>query len=270
MKRTIKSALGTLGLIEPARFLFNSLKLAGPTVIVREVRFRIAGAPDRLPLPPPRLIFLVIGYGWGSVYYSSGKTVVDHMLRSLERNGIDPHGFRRTLDFGCGCGRLIRHLHRAGAGILHGSDYNAELIGWCQRSLPFGKFQTNDPAPPLHYDDGSFDFIYARSVFTHVGPDLQQAWVGELLRVLQPRGVLYFTTHGELLARRLDAEDRARFDAGYVVVHQGNVEGENLCTTYQSRACVERNLLRGCELVAHIPGEESDHLQQDVYIVRKN
>lgn len=270
MKHAIKSALAALGLIEPARFLFNSLRLAQPSVIAEELRFRIAGPPDGFPLPPPRLIFLVIGYGWGSVYYSSGRTVVNHMLLSLERNGVDPRGFRSILDFGCGCGRLIRHVHPLGTGSLHGSDYNSELIDWCQRSLHFGRFQTNNLTPPLQYDDNAFDFIYARSVFTHLGLDLQKAWMAELFRVLRPQGILYFTTHGELLARRLEPEEQQAFDTGKLVVHQRNVEGENLCTTYQSRRFVEENLTLGNTLIAFVPGEKGEHLQQDAYIMRKH
>lgn len=177
--------------------------------------------------------------------------------------------FGQILDFGCGCGRLIRHLpHRTGA-TLTGTDYNPELIRWCRQNLPFGTFETNDLAPPLAYPDASFDFIYARSVFTHLPEDLQQQWIRAFHRVLRANGLLYLTMHGRPLAHGLNDTQYARFEADELVVTFAPLAGDNLCSTYATRAYVERKLLSGFTLLDFIEGRDETHLRQDVYLLKK-
>ena len=71
------------------------------------------------------------------------------------------------LDFGCGCGRVVRWWRDLPAEI-HGSDFNPTLVRWCRENLPFGVFEVNRPEPPLPYPDDSFDLVYALSVLTHL------------------------------------------------------------------------------------------------------
>jgi SAM-dependent methyltransferase len=67
----------------------------------------------------------------------------------------------------------------------------------CQQYLspPF-KFATNTSEPHLPFEDRSFDFIYACSVFTHIA-DLADLWLLELRRILRPGGRLYITIHDD-------------------------------------------------------------------------
>src|SRR5947208_884804 len=78
--------------------------------------------------------------------------------------------------------------------------------------------EVNGLAPPLAFDDASFDLVYALSVFTHLTGDLQVAWRDELRRVLRPGGRLLITTHGRSYVPRLDVEERERFESGELVV----------------------------------------------------
>jgi SAM-dependent methyltransferase len=187
----------------------------------------------------------------------------------LRKNDRPLSSFGRILDFGCGCGRLIRHLPAHTGAELSGSDYNPALIEWCRDNLPFATFETNGLAPPLAFPDASFDFIYARSVFTHLPEDLQHLWIRELHRVLAPGGTLYLTMHGRPLARGLDETQRARFEAGELVVTFATLAGDNLCSTYATRAFVERELLDGFTLAGFIEGRDAEHLRQDVYLLQK-
>lgn len=269
MKTALKVALTKAGLLDPLRFLLKSARIARPSLIRDEVVFRWKGLPDGYPAPSPRLIFLIIGIAWAGEYYASGKLIVDDMVALLRRNGIAPERFRALLDFGCGCGRLIRHFSALGTTRLHGTDYNQRLVDWCAMKLTFGTFATNGLAPPLRYADGTFDFIYARSVFTHMGMPLQKEWMQELRRILADGGVLYFTMHGERSLGSLGPEDRARYHAGELVTINESIEGDNKCAAFASRLFVERNLLEGFELVDYIPDRESTHLRQDIYLVRK-
>ena len=122
------------------------------------------------------------------------------------------------MDFGCGCGRVIRHVHKkVGKGRFYGTDIDAEAISWCQRNLSqVGEFVTNGRLPPLPFVDGFFDFVYAISVFTHLPEDMQFAWLEELRRVTRRSGYLVLTTHGDSLFPTLPDKSQAELQqAGF-------------------------------------------------------
>jgi len=106
-----------------------------------------------------------------------------------------------VLDFGCGCGRVIRYFQRfAENSKLYGTDIDNEAITWCQQNLShIGQFIRNNNVPPLPFDDDFFDFVYSISIFTHLPEDMQFSWLEELRRVTKPGGYLILTTHGEEL-----------------------------------------------------------------------
>lgn len=123
----------------------------------------------------------------------------------------------RLLDFGCGCGRLLRFLSGHGDLFeLHGADVNPEHIQWCREFLAPIAFTNNAPEPPLPYPAGFFDCIWSLSVFTHLDQGRGAAWRAELARVLSPAGILIATTHGPTALARIAAESdlaaRMRFD----------------------------------------------------------
>ena len=76
------------------------------------------------------------------------------------------------LDFGCGCGRVIRNWRSLDRTDIYGSDYNHELIAECGRNLHFAHFESNDLAPTLRHESDKFDLIFALSVFTHLPGEL--------------------------------------------------------------------------------------------------
>jgi cyclopropane fatty-acyl-phospholipid synthase-like methyltransferase len=47
----------------------------------------------------------------------------------LQENGTGIQDRAAILDFGCGCGRVIRHRREATGASLHGTDYNPHLVG---------------------------------------------------------------------------------------------------------------------------------------------
>ena len=89
-----------------------------------------------------------------------------------------------ALDFGCGCGRTLRWLTREWRDVSwHGTDVDAEAVGWCRSHLP-GRFEVNGPMPPLPFPNASFDLVLGVSVFTHLDEPVQRGWAAELRRVL--------------------------------------------------------------------------------------
>ncbi|MDP3582110.1 MAG: methyltransferase domain-containing protein, partial [Ignavibacteria bacterium] len=149
------------------------------------------------------------------------------------------------------------------------SDLNPELISWCDKNLTFGKFTTNNLIPPLSYEDNFFDLIYARSVLTHLGKELQLEWINEMKRILKPGGLFYFTTHGKVTIAPLSKAEQEQFNSDEIVLHNSFGEGDNKYSSYQSYKWTIENLLEGFELVGFQEGNENPHLRQDVYIFKK-
>ncbi len=269
MKRAIKAGLHKVGLLNLGERVYFNLKSASPSVLLRQLQVKDNLGTDGFPLPPPNLMYDVIASRWQAVFMDSGEKVVEDMAMQLERHGHPLHGFFAILDFGCGCGRLIRHVQAHTKASLTGSDYNASLISWCQAHLPFASFSVNQLLPPFDVPSASFDFVYARSVFTHLPATTQAAWIAELGRVIRPGGVLYLTMHGDLVAGGLPAHQRDAMARGELVVLYSSRAGENLCTTYAGKDYVEEKLCAGFDLLGYIPGRDEDHLRQDIYLLKK-
>lgn len=269
MKRAIKAGLHKVGLLDLGERVYFNLKSASPSVLWRQLQSRDNLGADGFPLPPPNLMYDVIASRWQAVFLDSGQTIVDDMAVQLEQHGHPLQGFSSILDFGCGCGRLIRHVKQHTNASLTGSDYNASLISWCQAHLSFASFSVNQLLPPFSFAPASFDFVYARSVFTHLPAETQEAWMTEVHRVMRPGGVFYLTMHGDRIAGGLTENQRTAMQQGELVVLYSSRAGENLCTTYAGNAYVEEKLCTGFDLLGFIPGRDEDHLRQDVYLLKK-
>ena len=86
---------------------------------------------------------------------------------------------KRVLDFGCGAGRTLRHfLSEAERGRVVGLGHRRrEHRLAAARALPAVPRERNNERPPLGLEYGSFDLIWALSVFTHL-TDTSLPWLG--------------------------------------------------------------------------------------------
>lgn len=233
--------------------------------IVLRFHNRISGG---LPIPRPRYIHSVAGTADVSHFLESGEhcfKAIDEMLRA---NGADPEALGDVLDFGCGSGRLLRHWKASDRLRLHGTDYNADLIAWCQRHYRFARFSVNPLAGPLPYPDASFDFAYGWSVFTHLSEELGDYWISELVRVLRPGGLLLATFHGAFYLPFMSRPEQRAFAAGEIVVHRPGHSGSNFCATFHSDAAVREKFSSRFELVDVAAGSPP-YREQDRYLWRK-
>lgn len=131
------------------------------------------------------------------LYLNSGLADIRAMRKVLGDDQFDPMG-EKIMEFGCSGGRMIRHLEaEAKAGEVWGVDLHSAAIHWAQAHLspPF-HFFTNTTTPHLPFEDNSFGFIFAGSVWTHIG-ELDDAWLLEMRRILRPGGRLYITISDE-------------------------------------------------------------------------
>lgn len=117
-----------------------------------------------------------------------------------------------VLDMGCGCGAMVPELsERIGdQGRYLGFDVHGPSIEWCRRNhaadprLDFvlaelvdspysrGREEGSEEARVAEYrfpvDDGSVDFVLAKSVFTHLLSEDTRHYLGEIGRALADQG----------------------------------------------------------------------------------
>jgi SAM-dependent methyltransferase len=254
VKRRLLLLLARLGLLGLAFRAWEELQAARP----RE-RPHVEGPR----LPPRRLMVRVAGTGDPDWFLRSGRAAYDAIVDHVPLGAIDS-----VLDFGCGCGRVTRWWADF-PGAVAGSDLSAAAITWCRANLAFGRFERNGLAPPLSFEDESFELVYALSVFTHLTEPLQLAWRDELRRVLKPGGLLLLSTHGRSYVPRLVPSERERFEAGELVVRWADLPGTNLCSAYHSEAYLRGPFAAGFAFLELDPEGARGNPTQDLVLLRR-
>lgn len=223
---------------------------------------------NELPIPPPSLCFTVSANYDIEYFLRTGFQGAESIKEMLARNGKPINDFSEILDFGCGCGRITRHWKELTKSNITGSDINPTLIRWAQKNLNFADFITNGISDVLPFDSGSFDYVYAVSVFTHLSEKLQKHWMGELTRVLKSGGVLLITVKGENWKVELNEEQQNSFDLGKMVVLEPENSGSNYCGAYHPPEYVRRVLAADLIVIEHEPCGSRD-TRQDFYLMKK-
>jgi SAM-dependent methyltransferase len=232
---------------------------------------------DGLPLPPIDLIRMTSGmYRRASDpdairrrFEATGAQGATWIRGMLARNGVEMDAIGELLDFGCGCGRVIRHWKDL-PGKVRGTDYNPHLVAWCAAQLSFAEFDVNSFEPPLPFEDDRFDLIYSISIFTHLDAPQQVPWMRELTRVVRPGGLVLITVSGEERLRSIPAWKwlREPFEAGELVVTKPDRVGTNACAVYHPPAYVRETLTKGLEIVDYASGG-ADDVRQDAILLRR-
>jgi SAM-dependent methyltransferase len=259
--------------------LMDKVHLARPLVrgyeLALAARARVAAKGEAnaedLPLPPARLRTQIgPSHADARVFLRSGQHHAQLVRDLLREGGGEIEELDAMLDWGCGCGRVLRHW----SGLAHtrvcGCDITPKMVDWCADNLTFAEVAVNDIAPPLPYPDATFDLVYAFSVFTHLPEDLQHSWMRECLRVLRPEGYLLMSTLGEyyLSLERLNVSERESFMNGNVVVLYEGSAGTSLCSAYAPPQYVHETLGRDFELVVFRPA--ADEGRHDIHLFRKH
>jgi len=267
--------------IEPARWgrrravldLFDRLHLARPAVRAYEyvlaAKSTLFGkrtrADDGLPLPPARMRAQVGPLHADARFFLESGRHNAELIRSL----VPLEEVNALLDWGCGCGRVLRHWSDQQGMRVYGCDINPKMVDWCNENLPFADVVVNELTPPLPYGQAELDLVYAFSVMTHLSEELQHEWVSECRRVLKPGGSFVFSTLGEhyVSRDRLTPEEQRSFEAGNLVVLYERSPGTSLCSAYHPHDYVARELARGFDVVSFRPA--ADDGRHDIHVLRK-
>jgi len=220
-------------------------------------------------LPDDLLMHLVVHSVNPQAFLDEGKAGVEIIKSVLSENGIDLLSMKNILDFGVGCGRVLRWWQEYSRLIsFSGCDINPELINWCKDHLNFGSFWVNPLLPPTIYKESQFDLIYLFSVFTHLTKETQQKWLDEFSRILVPGGILLVSVHGDFHAKNLPKEVANIYKKDGYYVMTRNAEGENLCASYQNRAFCEKLFSKHFHVLNYYPGVFRTCGYQDLYFLK--
>lgn len=147
---------------------------------------------------------------------AGGATLADYfgdidiyLFDQLLRGRITPG--MRVLDAGCGRGRNLVYMLRAGFDV-YGVDQDADAVDAVRRvakrlapALPPDHFLV-ERLPPLSFPDRTFDAVIANAVLHFAADEAEfRAMLAELWRVLEPDGILFTR-----LASSIGLEDRLR------------------------------------------------------------
>ncbi len=164
--------------------------------VPRDLWDSISGSRGDL-VPPRRLNFV-----GGTDFEAVGQEFLAYFR---ELGGLRPE--HAVLDVGCGVGRMAVPLTQfLTQGKYEGFDIVRRGIRWCTHAIarrfanfrfrhaniynkhynPFGTIRASSFRFP--YDDQSFDFVFATSVFTHMLPADAANYLHEIARVLKADG----------------------------------------------------------------------------------
>jgi len=119
---------------------------------------------------------------WARFYEST--PLLARILRGQQDAAVErlnPAIGERVLDLGCGPGRGLTAISRAGAGVI-GLDYSADMLHGAQEISPVVRAS----ALALPFSAGSFDAILCTNSFHHYAEPLST--LREIRRVLKPGG----------------------------------------------------------------------------------
>lgn len=220
-------------------------------------------------LPPDYLMYESFRLDYRK-YYEGGREAALWVRNYLAK--YLPLQNQHLLDWGCGPGRIIRHLPEVvGNGCCYtGTDYNPQSVEWCRQHLSGIDFLRNDIVPPLPAAAATFDAVYGISILTHLSVAGHQQWYEELMRVTRPGGVVLLTTHGAAFRPILSVAEQAAFDAGELVVRGSVQEGHRVFASFQPPAYLHTLFTQQSEVLEHQPGtRQGATVSQDVWLLRK-
>jgi SAM-dependent methyltransferase len=137
-------------------------------------------------------------------YAERARNVLTLIEETLVAAGKSFDDVDRWLDFGCGYGRVLRFLvARVPAERISATDVIEEGVNFCRSEFGVTAFPSRPELDSVRL--GSFDFIYAISVITHLNERNSTAFLQLVGDALTDGGIVMFTTHGRWSSEHVGA-----------------------------------------------------------------
>ena len=254
---------GLLPIAEKARYYWQKWKYKKQNDEFRKEN------PDFV-LPPEFFIYETfrLNYKW---YHDEGKNSAEEVIEMLSKHIDLKRPGIMILDWGCGPGRVTRHLPsllpKSG---IYGSDYNEKYIEWCNEHLKGITFSLNKIDPPTNYSANFFDVVIGLSIFTHLSEKGHPDWINELFRIVKPGGLVLITTQGKIYYSVLSTAEKKLFDSNSLVIRKYHNEGNRLYSSFQPAEFMKQLIKGKFDVVEIIEGELiNGEPAQDIWVLKK-
>lgn len=231
------------------------------------------------PVAPP--LNLVLRTHTGNTldqYFVEGYAIYRTITAAyLEATGQALGTVARLVDFGCGPGRLARHLAREPGLQVLAVDVDPECVAWCQAHLPDVAGLISPLRPPLSLAAGSVDCVLAMNVLLHLGEQDGLDWLAEWHRICRPGGTAIVTIAADLaLTRARISEPHYESIKGYdfhVLSRNPDLDDVIADTDYYKNVLHSHDYVRrvwptlGWEVLRIFPGSIGNH--HDLVILRR-
>ena len=221
-------------------------------------------------LPPEYFIYETyrLNYKW---YYEDGKNTAGEIVTLFSKYYDFSKLNNKILDWGCGPGRIVRHLPPLLPGSqIYGTDYNETYIRWCNENLKGVIFSRNKIDPPMNFSDSFFDIIIGLSIFTHLSGKNHFGWINELHRIIKFGGGILITTQGESYKSRLTTKEKDLFDSNQLVTRKYLNEGNRLYSSFQPVGFMNELINGKFKVLEFLPGKiGNNEPSQDCWLLKK-
>lgn len=130
------------------------------------------------------------------MYFQGGEWNAAEMAEVLREHGFPLADATSVLEFACGWGRVTRHLvHLMDRSRLTVSDIDPVAVRFVCNKLGVRGFTSAIEPRDLRHEE-RYDVILIVSLFSHLPLADWGPWLGRLGELLDPGGLLAFSTHG--------------------------------------------------------------------------
>lgn len=127
-------------------------------------------------------------------YFYGGGFVANNLASWLRDNSVEP--IRSSiLDFGCGYGRVTRHLVHMFKSVTV-MDIDPKMLEFAKSEFSLDGCLSAPSLEAARWPDRAFDVVFSFSVFTHLHPSIWAAWFERLLQCVEVGGHMVITTRG--------------------------------------------------------------------------
>ncbi len=265
LKRRIKNVfinLHALYIVDQLNYAYSLFKYAGKNIKYREQH------PD-FGFPPNYYLYETYKLDFKE-YKEDGEVTAQEIVEWTSKYIPAP---LKILEWGCGVGRIIRHLPNLvdKDSKIFGVDINAAMIQWNAANISNVHFQQIDYCPPTSFNNNQFDLVFALSVFTHIEIEFQSGWLAEMHRIMSDKGIFLFTTHGKKYEINLGAREKETLHNQGALTIDYQKKGHRMMSTYNSYQHFKIAVERYFDVLEYYCGMEHPEKLggQDVWIVRK-